>query len=194
MRAKQRIGLFFGSFNPIHIGHLAIANYMLEFTDLDKIWLVVSPQNPHKDKKGLLAEHHRLQMVHLALEDDYKIRPCDIEFRMPKPSYTIDTLTRLTEKYPENEFVIIMGGDNLTNLKKWKNYEALIKYYSIYVYQRPGSAKPNVLDAKISYFDAPAMEISSSFIRNAIQSGKNIPYYLPQKVWDYIVEMHFYKK
>ncbi len=193
-KKSQKIGLYFGSFNPIHIGHLVIANYMLEFTDLDKIWFVVSPHNPLKDKKSLLADYHRLEMVHLAINDDYDMRASNIEFNMPQPSYTIDTLTYLQEKYPKNHFVILMGGDSLQNIQKWKNYQQLLQQYELYVYSRPGAQLPNDLKGNIKIFQAPQMEISASFIRKAIKEGKNIRYFLPSKVWEYIQEMHFYEK
>jgi nicotinate-nucleotide adenylyltransferase len=191
---KTRVGLFFGSFNPIHTGHMAIANYMLEFTDLTKIWFIISPHNPLKEKKSLLADHHRLELVHRALDDEFDMRAIDIEFRMPQPSYTIDTLTRLTEKYPDNEFVVIIGGDNLESLKKWKNWESILEYYRLYVYSRPGFDKDAMVHPNIHYFDAPLMEISSSFIRQAISEGKNLRHFLPTGVWNYIDEMHFYRK
>jgi len=191
---KKKIGLYFGSFNPIHIGHLAIANYMLEFTDLDKIWFIISPHNPLKEKKSLLADYHRLEMVHLALHDDYDMRANDIEFRLPQPSYTIDTLTYLQEKYPDYELAIIMGGDSLGSLHKWKNYEAMIKQYQVYVYARPDANHDNITHPNIKVFYAPQMEISASFIRNAIKEGKKIRYFLPEKVWEYIQSMHFYEK
>lgn len=191
---SHKIGLYFGSFNPIHIGHLAIANYMLEFTDLDKIWFVISPHNPLKEKKSLLADYHRLEMVHLALDDEYDMRASDIEFKMPQPSFTIDTLTYLSEKYPTEEFVIIMGGDSLDSLHKWKNYKSLLEQYSIYVYARPGASHKENLHNNIQVFSAPQMEISASFIRNSIKDKKNLRYFLPAKVWTYIQEMHFYEK
>ena len=193
-KKSQKIGLYFGSFNPIHIGHMAIANYMLEFTDLDKIWFVVSPHNPLKDKKSLLADYHRLEMVHLAINDDYDMHASNIEFNMPQPSYTIDTLTYLQEKYPKNHFVILMGGDSLQNIHKWKNYQQLLQQYELYVYSRPGAQLPNDLKGNIKIFQAPQMEISASFIRKAIKEGKDIRYFLPNKVWEYIQEMHFYEK
>lgn len=193
-KPKQKIGLYFGSFNPIHIGHMAIANYMLEFTDLDKVWFVISPHNPLKEKKSLLADYHRLEMVHQALEDEYKMKASNIEFNMPQPSYTIDTLTWLDEKYPDKEFIVIMGGDSIESIHKWKNYEALLEEYKIYVYARPGAKHDRQLHEHIKIFHAPQMEISASFIRNSIKDGKNIRYFLPKKVWDYIQEMHFYEK
>lgn len=191
---SHKIGLFFGSFNPIHIGHMMIANYMLEFTDLTKIWFVISPHNPLKEKKSLLADYHRLEMVHLALEEEYDMRALDIEFKMPQPSYTIDTLSRLNEKYPDYEWVIIMGGDSIDSLHKWKNYQSLLDQYSIYVYTRPGATHAENKHQNISIYEAPQLEISASFIRSAIKDKKNIRHFLPAKVWNYIQEMHFYEK
>jgi len=192
-KISHKIGLFFGSFNPIHIGHLAIANFMLEFTDLEKIWFVISPHNPLKNKASLLPDYHRFEMVYKAIEDDFDMKAIDIEFKMPQPSYTIDTLVRLKEKYPQHQFVIIMGGDSLESIPKWKNYQTLLDQYQIYVYKRPFAESPENLHSNVILFDAPQMDISASFIRNAISSGKNIRYFLPSKVWEYIQEMHFYK-
>jgi len=191
----MKIGLFFGSFNPIHIGHLALANYFVEFTDLDKIWFVVSPQNPLKKRAVLLNDYDRLHLVRLAINDYFeKYEVSDIEFSMPKPSYTIDTLTYLSEKYPENEFILIMGEDNLQTLHKWKNYEVLIQNYKIYVYPRKGfDSKALDLKANYTIFDSPIIEISSSFIRNAIREGKNVDFFMHPKVAKYIFEMNFYK-
>lgn len=188
----KKIGLFFGSFNPVHIGHLAIANYMLAFTDLDRVWFVVSPHNPLKEKKTLLADYHRLAMVQLALEDDPLMEAKDIEFKMPQPSYTIDTLAYLSDAYPQHQFVVLMGGDSLAHLPRWKNYELLVAQYQLYVYARPDSPNINHLHDNISVFHAPQMQISASFIRQAIAQGKDVRYFLPCKVWDYLVEMHFY--
>ncbi|HAN17227.1 MAG: nicotinic acid mononucleotide adenylyltransferase [Bacteroidetes bacterium GWC2_33_15] len=191
----MKVGLFFGSFNPIHIGHLAIANYMLEFTDLSEIWLVVSPQNPFKSKTKLVNENERLRMVELAVEADYKIKPTDIEFRLPKPSYTIDTLTYLAEKYPAKEFVLIIGSDNLEFFHKWKNYEIILNNYSLYVYPRPGHGLGNYENHKnVKPVNAPRIEISSSFIREAVKEGKDIRFFLSKPVYDYITQMHFYEK
>ena len=191
---SHKIGLYFGSFNPIHIGHMAIANYMLEFTDLDKIWFVISPHNPLKEKKSLLADYHRLEMVHIALHNEYSMNPCDIEFKLPQPSYTIDTLTHLKEKYPQNNFVVLMGGDSLGSIEKWKNHESLLDQHEVYVYARPGTTLDKSLHKNVRLFNAPQMDISASFIRNSIKDGKNIRYFLPAEVWKYIQEMHFYKK
>lgn len=190
----MKVGLFFGSFNPIHIGHLAIANYVVEYSDLDQLWLVLSPQNPLKKKKSLLNEYDRLKMVELALEDNDKIRASDIEFRMPKPSYTIDTLTYLKEQNPAYEFVLIAGADNFESFQKWKNYEEILKNYKIYVYPRPGYDLGEYKNhPALKIINAPLMEISSSFIRKAVQDNKDIRYFLPEKVYQYIQQMHFYK-
>lgn len=191
----MKTGLFFGSFNPIHIGHLAIANYISEFSDLDEIWLVISPQNPLKEKKSLLNEYERLHMVELALNNNPKIKSSDIEFRLPKPSFTIDTLTYLSEKYPKNEFALILGTDNFESFHKWKNYEEILKHHKLYVYPRPnydlGEYKNHT---SVKQINAPIMEISSSFIRKSIKEGKNIKYFLPESVYNYINEMFFYRK
>lgn len=191
----MKTGLFFGSFNPIHIGHLAIANYMVEFTDLDKVWFVVSPHNPLKQKSTLLADNHRLQMVRLAVEYDNRFKASNIEFTLPQPSYTINTLTYLKEQYPDHEFVLIMGSDGLNTFHKWKNYREVIANYPRYVYPRPGTGQ-SLLDniENGTVVNAPVMEISSTFIREAISKGKDIRYFLPPNVWEYISSMNFYKK
>ncbi len=192
---QKKTGLFFGSFNPIHVGHTIVAGYMREFTDLDQVWFVVSPQNPLKDKDSLLADHHRLMLVKTAIEDDSGFGVTDIEFKMPRPSYTIDTLTWLSEKYPDREFVLVAGSDILDSFHRWKNYEVLLEFYSVYIYQRPGYNSAVFKDhPSIRFFDAPLMDISSSFIRMAIAAGKDVRYMLPHRVWDYINEMHFYEK
>lgn len=190
----MKIGLFFGSFNPIHIGHLAIANYMVEFTDLEKVWLVVSPHNPLKQKNSLLSDQHRLQMVRIAIEYDNRFKVSNIEFNLPQPSYTINTLTYLKEKYPENEFVLIMGSDGLATFDKWKNYAELIANYKRYVYPRPDTNPEllrNIENGMI--VNAPLIEISSTFIRQAIAERKDIRYFLPEKVWQFLSEMNFYR-
>jgi len=192
---EQKIGLFFGSFNPIHMGHLCIANYFSEFTDLKEVWFVISPQNPLKPKSSLLADHHRLELVHIALNDYNKFRVCDIEFRLPKPSYTIHTLVYLKEKYPNKDFVLIIGSDNLNTFSKWKNYDQIILNHQLYVYPRLNSeisqwhTHPNV-----KLVDAPLMQISSTFIRTALKTKKEIPFFIPDKAYQYIKEMHFYEK
>jgi nicotinate-nucleotide adenylyltransferase len=191
----KKVGLFFGSFNPIHTGHMVIAGYMLNFTDLDEVWMVISPHNPLKDKSTLLADHPRYAMVRTAIEDNHRIRACNIEFKLAQPSYTIDTLVRLEEKYPDHQFVLIAGTDIFPTFHKWKNYEILIENYKFYIYRRPGfdtgiySSNPHVV-----IFDSPLMEISSSFIRQAVAEGRDIRYFVPDKVYDYIKEMHFYEK
>lgn len=192
----MKIGLFFGSFNPIHVGHLALANYFIEFTDLDNLWFVVSPQNPLKKRNTLLDDYHRLHLVRLAIEDyPKKYHASNVEFDMPKPSFTIDTLTYLSEKHPNDEFILIMGADNLVTLHKWKNYAELIKKHKIYVYPRP-NIDISKINTKANYkiFDAPLIEISSSFIREAIQEQKNVDFFMHSKVAQYIDEMNFYRK
>lgn len=191
----MKIGLFFGTYNPIHVGHMVIANYMVEFTDLDRIWIVVTPHNPFKEKKSMLDDIHRLRLVRIAIEDDIRFKASDIEFNLPQPSYTIHTLTYLIEKNPEHEYVLIMGADNLSHFHKWKNHEAILGKYEIYVYPRLEGEVPDVLmnHPKIKMFDAPIMKISSSFIRKAIARKKDVRHYLPKDVHQYIEEMHFYE-
>jgi nicotinate-nucleotide adenylyltransferase len=191
----MKIGLFFGSFNPIHIGHLAIANYIVEFTDVSEVWFIVSPQNPFKTKKNLLADYHRIALVRQAIEDDPRFRASDIEFKMPKPSYTIDTLTYLREKYPDKEFVIIMGADGLATFHKWKNYKELIRTCKRYIYPRPGILENNLKNLENAEFvNAPIMNISSTFIRDAIKQGKDVRFFMHAKTYEYLKEMHFYEK
>ncbi len=191
----MKTGLFFGSFNPIHLGHLLIANYFHAFTDLDSVWFVVSPQNPLKKRASLLPDYQRYELVVRALQDDPRFRVSDIEFHLPRPSYTIDTLSYLGEKHPGQEFVLIMGSDNLGTLKKWKNYEILLEKFQVYVYPRHGEdfsaweSHPG-----IRVFPAPRVEISSSFIREAIREGKDMRFFLPSSVYDYITEMNFYRE
>lgn len=190
----KKVGLFFGSFNPIHTGHLIIAGYMLEFTDLDDVWLVISPHNPLKEKNTLLADHHRYAMVQVAIEDNPRLRASNIEFKLPQPSYTIDTLVRLEEKYPDHQFVLIAGTDIFPTFHKWKNYEILLENYKFYIYRRPGyEAGQYAGHPHVMIFEAPLMEISSSFIRQAIRDGRDIRYFVPDKVYQYIREMHFYE-
>ena len=190
----SKTGLFFGSFNPIHQGHLMIANYMVEFTDLSQIWFIVSPHNPLKEKTSLLADHHRLAMANIAVEDDPRFRASNIEFHLPQPSYTIDTLTYLSEKYPDKEFVLIAGSDNLPSFSKWKNFETLLDHYHLYIYPRKDTT-PSPFDnhPHVHFTDAPMIEVSSSFIRQGIKDGKNMQQFLPEKVWKYLTEMHFYE-
>ena len=189
----MKIGLFFGSFNPIHIGHKVIASYLVDFTDLDKVMFLVSPQNPLKQKISLLDQYHRLQIIRAEIEDNSKLEVSDIEFDMPKPSYTIDTLVRLKEKYPENDYSIIMGSDNLQNFHKWKNYEQILEDYSVYVYPRPGCEISGSHKNIHLIEGVPQMEISSSFIRKSIKEGKDISYLMPEKAWIYTDEMNFYR-
>ncbi len=193
---RLKIGLYFGSYNPIHIGHLAIANYMVEFTDIDQLWFVVSPQNPFKKKENLLADYHRLEMVERAIEHNDRFRASNIEFNLPKPSYTIDTLAHLQERHPNYNFSILMGSDNLDSFPKWKNFEMIIENYGVIVYPRPSFDQSKVPDHKniTVAFDAPLMEISSSFIRNAIKLGKDVRHFMPQKAWEYLDEMNFYRR
>ena len=193
----MKIGLYFGTFNPIHIGHLIIANHMAEHSDLDQIWMMVTPHNPHKQKSSLLDDYHRLHMVHLATEDYPKIKPSDIEFKLPQPNYTVNTLAHLQEKYPTHEFSLIMGEDNLNSLHKWKNYEVILHHHDIYVYPRAASGEidPQFINhPKIHRVGAPILELSSTFIRESLKNGKNIRPMVPEKVWDYIDHNLFYRK
>lgn len=189
-------GLFFGSFNPVHIGHLALANYIVEYTDIDQLWFVVSPHNPFKQKESLLADHLRLEMLELAVNDSRKYKISNIEFYLPKPSYTIDTLSYLSEKYPKHKFTILMGIDGLETFHKWKNHEQIVSKYQRYVYPRVTevtidlSIHQNIIVLK----DAPIIEISSSFIRQSIRDGKDMRYFLHEKVFDFIDKMNLYKK
>jgi nicotinate-nucleotide adenylyltransferase len=196
-----KIGLYFGSFNPIHIGHLAIAGYMTEFTPLEQVWFVVSPHNPLKKKNTLLDDYQRLYMVQLAVGDNDHLKASDIEFRLPSPSYTIDTLAYLREKNPNHDYSLVMGEDNLYTLHKWKNAETLAEKYHFYVYPRPYSPRPEsalltelLAKSKIHWVKAPLMDISGTFIRSGIKKGKNMSYYLAPPVWKYIEEMHFFEK
>ena len=188
-------GLYFGSFNPIHIGHMAIANFMIEYSELDQLWFVVSPQNPLKEKKSLLQDYHRLEMVRLAVEDDDRFRASDIEFKLPTPSYTIDTLAYLEEKHPGRQFQLVMGADGLRTFHKWKHADLIVEKYHRLIYPRPetdleaSSLLPNATLVK-----APMMEISSSFIRQAIKEGKDVRHLVPARAYAYMREMHFYEK
>ena len=192
----MKIGLFFGTYNPIHVGHLIIANHLAEHSDLDQIWLVVTPQSPHKTKQSLLDNHQRLELVFLATKDYPKLAPSAIEFNLPQPNYTVRTLAYLEEKYPENQFALIMGEDNLRSLPKWKNADVIMGNYPIYVYPRkmnPSSGSASFSSETVTYLDAPIIEVSSTFIRQQIKDGKNIKALLPMAVWNYIDEMNFYK-
>jgi nicotinate-nucleotide adenylyltransferase len=189
-----KVGLLFGTFNPVHTGHMIIANYMTEFTGLEEVWMVVSPHNPLKPVDALLEEKHRLQMVTLAIGDIKKIKASEVEFDLPKPSYTINTLKFLSEKYPRNEFIIIVGTDNLEIFKKWKEYQQILKDYEIYVYPRlPGDGGELKNHPKVKFIDAPVIEISASFIRKSIKEKKDVRFMLPEKVVNYIREKHFYE-
>lgn len=193
----MKIGLYFGTFNPIHIGHLIIANHMAENSDLEQIWMVVTPHNPHKQKNTLLDDYHRLHMVHLATEDYPKIKPSDIEFKLPQPNYTVTTLAHLQEKYPQHEFALIMGEDNLNSLHKWKNYEHILAEHDIYVYPRLHASEMDKQfenHPKIHRVDAPVIELSSTFIRESIKNQKNVIPLLPNKVWDYVEHNLFYRR
>ena len=190
----MKIGLFFGSFNPLHIGHMAIAQYMVEFTDLEQLWFLVSPQNPFKEKNSLLDQHHRLMMVRVATEYHPQFKDCDIEFELSQPSYTSDTLAHLREKYPQHVFALIMGSDNLHSFPKWKNHYSILQNHQLYVYPRPNSKDCKLRHhPKVHLTQAPMMDVSASFIRKAIAKQKDISYLLPPKVWRYIDEMNFYK-
>ncbi|MGB0932986.1 MAG: nicotinate (nicotinamide) nucleotide adenylyltransferase [Lishizhenia sp.] len=207
----MKVGLYFGSFNPIHIGHLVIANHLANHSDLDQIWLVVSPQNPHKKKSSLLADHHRLALVKLAIDDNPKLRASDIEFKLPQPSYTVNTLAYLKEEYPKNAFTLIMGEDNLRSFHKWKNYEQILKNHEIVVYPRvlttqelekvnsgeslaKVSTSIDIQKENITVLkDTPIMKISSSFIRKAIKENKSVKYLLTPEVGKYCDEMNFYR-
>jgi nicotinate-nucleotide adenylyltransferase len=194
MNQSQKIGLFFGSFNPIHLGHLIIANVMAENTDLNKVWLVVSPQNPLKPSKGLLHEFDRYDMVKAAIADNYKLEASDIEFNLPKPSYTIHTLTHLTEKHPTKEFKVILGEDNLENFTKWKNYQQILDQFGLYVYPRPGVTNAELSrHARVKMVEAPLLDISATYIRNCIKNNKSIRYLVPEVVENMIRSKNFYR-
>ena len=190
-----KTGLFFGSFNPVHVGHMIIANHMVEHTDLKEVWLIVSPHNPHKERKTLARDHDRLHLVHLAIGDNYKLRASDIEFSLPKPSYTVDTLAYLREKYPNRQFSLIMGGDNLQTLPKWKNYQVILDHHDIYVYNRPGYDKSRLAERNtIHYVEAPLLDLSASFIRQLIRDKKSVQYLVPDDVFDYLSGSSMYSK
>lgn len=189
----MKIGLYFGSFNPVHNGHLIIAQHFLNQTELSQIWLVVSPQNPFKQQKHLLNEYDRLHLVNIALEKSQNLKAIDIEFRLPKPSYTINTLVYLKEKHPQHEFAIIMGSDSLQNLDQWKNADQIMEAYPIYVYERPGFAVKNEKVKQLFSLSAPLLEISATHIRELIQKGKSIRYLVPEIVCDEIENAGYYK-
>jgi nicotinate-nucleotide adenylyltransferase len=189
----MKVGLYFGSFNPVHVGHLIIANYIANSTELEQVWFVVSPQNPFKPSSSLLNEYDRLNMVNIAIEGENKLRASSVEFKLPKPSYTIDTLTYLHEKYPQHEFSIIMGSDGFQNLDKWKNYELLVKNYTFYIYKRPGFEIEKTFGARINQLNAPLLEISSTHIRNLIKEKRSIRYMVPDNVLKEIESNNYYK-
>lgn len=205
----MKVGLYFGTFNPIHVGHLIIANYMADYTDLDQVWLVVSPQNPLKEKKSLLADYHRIALVREGISENSNLRASDIEFKLPIPSYTSNTLAHLKENYPENEFALIMGEDNLRTFHKWKNHEWILDNYKLYVYPRVMTIQEEAEESEIrsntaNTFrdhpnvtmcdDVPVMKVSSSFIRQAIKNGNDVRYLLTESVYKYVEEMNFYKE
>lgn len=192
----MKTGLFFGSFNPVHVGHMVIAQYMAEFTDLEQVWLVVSPQNPLKPSASLLQDYHRFEMVRIAVGDYPKLKASKIEFGLPRPSYTVDTLAYLREEFPDRQFVPIMGTDNLENLHKWKNWETILQEHEVYVYPRPNHDGGNLSKhPKVKLVGGtPLMEISASFIRTAISQKKDVRFMLPQDVYRYLDEMNFYRK
>ena len=191
----MKTGLFFGSFNPVHVGHMIIANYMLNHTDLENVWLVISPHNPLKKKKSLARDYDRLYLVNLAIGDELRLKASDIEFGLQQPSYTIDTMTYLDEKYPDREFTLIMGGDNLANLHKWKNYEMLLEKYRIYIYRRPTCVMPELQNhPNVVITEAPLLEISSSYIRELLREKKSVKYLVPDKVHEYLNDYPIYDR
>ncbi len=193
----MKIGLYFGTFNPIHVGHLIIANHLAEHSDLDQIWMIITPHNPFKEKKTLLDDYQRLHLVNLATEDYPKIKPSDFEFKLPQPNYTVNTLAHLQDKFPQHKFSLIIGEDNLKNLHKWKNYETILENHEVYVYPRISSDLENIQfknHPKIHIVNAPIVEISSTFIRENIKNRKNVQPLLPNKVWEYIDKSGFYLK
>jgi nicotinate-nucleotide adenylyltransferase len=190
----MKIGLFFGSFNPVHIGHLALANYIVEFGDIDKLWFVVSPQSPFKERRTLLDENHRYQLLLRAVEDDSRFEVSTIEFKLPKPTRTIDTLTYLAEKYPQHEFSLIIGADNVAGLIKWKNADILMSKYKFLIYPRQAYPLDKIEINNFEIVDAPQFDISSSFIREAIKNGHDVRYFMPEASYKYLKEMHFFEK
>ncbi len=191
----MKIGLFFGSFNPVHIGHLIIANYMATQTDLDKVWLVVSPQNPLKPKKTLAKDYDRLHLVRLGIGDNPRLEASNVEFTLPKPSYTVDTLAFLREKYPEREFALIMGGDNLATIHLWKNYEFLLENFDIYVYKRPSvDLGDYALHPRVRVCEAPLLDISATYIRECLRKGQSVQYLVPDAVFEYLEHNNMYRR
>ncbi len=191
----QNIGLFFGSFNPVHVGHMIIANHMLNHTELEAVWMVVSPHNPFKKKSSLANDYDRLHLVNLAIGEELRLRASDIEFGLPQPSYTIDTMTYLEEKFPDKKFNLIMGGDNLGTFHKWKNHELLLEKYRIYIYKRPSYDLPELINHEnVILTEAPLLEISSSYIRKLIKEKKSIKYLVPDKVYEYLKDYPVYDR
>lgn len=188
----MKIGLYFGSFNPVHNGHLIIASHTLQNSDLNEVWFVVSPQNPFKKSTSLLNENHRLNLVRTALEGETHLKASNVEFKLPKPSYTVNTLAYLREKYPTHEFILIIGSDSFQNIDKWKNASHIIGNYSIYIYKRPGFDIHNSSNASIKIIEAPLLDISSTHIRNLLASGKSIRYLVPDSVKEEIEQHHYY--
>jgi len=191
----MKIGLFFGTYNPVHIGHMVIANYMVEFTDLEQVWMVVTPKNPFKQKESMLKDYDRLHLMRLAIGEDSRLRSSDIEFGLPQPNYTVTTLAYLKEKYVQHQFALIMGADNLNFFHKWRNHEVILENHELYVYPRLDANEGGKLRKhyKVNYVEAPIMKISSSFIRKAIAEGKNVSHYMPKAVAEYVDEMNFYR-
>ena len=193
-KTVTKTGLYFGTFNPVHVGHMVIAQYILAHTELQEIWFVVTPHNPFKEKQTLLDDRQRLHMVHLAIGENYHMRPTDVEFSLPQPSYTITTLTHLEEKYSDRDFSLIMGADNLASFHKWKNHERILANHELFVYPRPNAKKSRFEEhPKVHRVNAPIMELSSTLIRKSVKEGKNVSYMLPPAVWEYIGQCGFTK-
>lgn len=191
---RKITGLFFGSFNPIHVGHLMIAQYMLSFGGVEQVWFVVTPQSPFKIKKTLLDDYQRLEIVNLAISDHPGMKASDVEFRLPQPNFTVNTLSALSEKYPERDFELIMGSDNLLHFEKWRNYQYILDNHRIIVYPRPGSEGAALLShPSVRLVNAPLIEVSASFIRESIAKGKDMHFFVPEAAYRYIREMHFYE-
>lgn len=188
----MKIGLYFGSFNPVHVGHLILANYIANHTNVEQVWLVVSPHNPLKQTTSLLNEYHRLHLVTLAIDDNAKLKASDVEFKLPKPSYTIDSLAYLTEKYPQHTFSVIIGSDSFKNIERWKNFEKLLASYKIWVYTRPGHEITNKYKGDIEIVNGPLLDISASYIRSLIKTKKSIQYLVPEKARMEIIQNNYY--
>jgi nicotinate-nucleotide adenylyltransferase len=189
-----KIGLYFGSFNPIHTGHLIIAQHLMNFAPLDRLWFVVSPQNPLKKSESLLNENHRKQLIDLAIEGETKLRSSNIEFKLPKPSFTSDTLAYLSDLYPNDQFSVVMGSDSFTNIKRWKNYEVILKSYEIYIFERPGfKVNSELLPKSVTVLKAPLLQISSTYIRKLIKENKSIRYLVPDIVLEEIIAQQYYR-